>query len=263
MKKRIKSALIALIIVVPLIILGGYPFIIGASIVAFLAFKEIVELKKSHHKFPNMMLLMGMIAICFMVISNMRESSITYGISYQTLLTIILMFFIPIIFYKKDEYTSQDAFYLLAATIFIGLAFNIIIVMRMRGIYTFLYLILIPMITDIFAYLGGRMFGKNKLCPNISPNKTKEGALIGLGVSTLFSTIFYIIFVGKFHIMLIVVNALLSIVGQMGDLIFSKIKRENNIKDFSNIMPGHGGILDRLDSIIFCVIAYVAILMWI
>ena len=76
----------------------------------------------------------------------------------------------------------------------------------------------------------------------------------------IISTIFYVIFIGPITIRLIIYTILLSIIGQLGDLVLSKIKRENGIKDFSNLMPGHGGILDRLDSVLFVFLLYAIII---
>ena len=94
------------------------------------------------------------------------------------------------------------------------------------------------------------------MCKEISPNKTWEGSIGGLLAGSIISLIFYNFLISSIDIKLVIITIILSIVGQIGDLIMSKIKRENGIKDFSNILPGHGGILDRLDSSIFVVLAY-------
>ena len=112
--------------------------------------------------------------------------------------------------------------------------------------------------TDTFAYFIGSKYGKRKLFPKISPKKSLEGFIGGLIFGSLISTIFYVLVIGNVSIISIfVLSILLSTIGQFGDLAFSYIKRYFNIKDFSNIMPGHGGILDRLDSIIFILFGYV------
>lgn len=105
--------------------------------------------------------------------------------------------------------------------------------------------------TDTFAYLFGMIFGKHKLYPSISPKKTVEGSIGGI-IGSLLLLILFNIFVLKYNYTFIIVSGiLLSIVAQIGDLFASKIKREIGIKDFSNIIKGHGGFLDRFDSIIF------------
>lgn len=105
--------------------------------------------------------------------------------------------------------------------------------------------------TDTFAYIFGNLFGKNKLCPKLSPNKTIEGSLGGIFGTILVSLLFVYYFklypIWKFFIL----SAMGSVIAQLGDLAASKIKRITGIKDFGFIMPGHGGILDRFDSILF------------
>ena len=116
------------------------------------------------------------------------------------------------------------------------------------------------MVTDTFAMLSGKVFGKHKMCPTLSPHKTWEGFVGGLFGGLLSGLLIYKFLIGTLTVRVIITTIILSLVGQMGDLVMSKIKRENEIKDFSNIMPGHGGILDRLDSIIFVVLTYMFLL---
>jgi len=121
----------------------------------------------------------------------------------------------------------------------------------------FLFLILIPILNDTFAHAVGTLFGKHKL-NEISPNKSWEGCIGGALCGVLGSTLFYLISINsEINIFLLIILTLfLSIIGQLGDLSFSQIKRYYKIKDFGNIMPGHGGILDRFDSFIFVVLAF-------
>ncbi len=256
MEKRVISAAIALAIAIPLIIIGSYPFYIGLSILALLAYKELIDLKKAHNPIPPLVCVFGIICICLITLSGFGFSSLTSGLSYQELDLCLLLFLIPTVFYKQDKYTVKDSFYLIAIVIFIGLSFNLIGVVRARGLALFTYILLIPIFTDTFAYIMGSKFGKRKMCPKISPHKSWEGSIAGLVAGTFIGTLIYSIWVSSFSFKIILVSALLSIVGQIGDLVFSKIKRENEIKDFSNIMPGHGGVLDRLDSLIFIVLTY-------
>ena len=103
------------------------------------------------------------------------------------------------------------------------------------------------------------LVGRHKLLENISPNKTWEGTICGSVVATFVCTVYYLTAINTsesiLRISLIVL--FLSLIGQFGDLLFSAIKRTYKVKDFSNIMPGHGGVLDRLDSIIFVMLAFI------
>ena len=131
----------------------------------------------------------------------------------------------------------------------------------MGSIWELLYLLTITILTDTFAYLGGKFFGKNKLLERISPNKTIEGSLTGLIVSTSIASVFYLYIInpGINVGIVILITFLLSIIAQVGDLVFSAIKREFDIKDYSNIIPGHGGMLDRFDSIAFVSLLYIIV----
>ena len=121
----------------------------------------------------------------------------------------------------------------------------------------FIYLVLIPIITDTCAYIFGSLLGKHKMAPVISPHKSWEGFTAGLIGGTILPCIVYYVFLDDFSWKIILLTAILSFVGQIGDLVFSKIKRENDIKDYSNLIPGHGGILDRVDSMMIIFMTFI------
>ena len=100
------------------------------------------------------------------------------------------------------------------------------------------------------------------MCEKISPHKTWEGSLGGLLVGTIGSIVYYYFLIGNINLKVIAITIILSMAGQIGDLVMSKIKRENEIKDFSNLMPGHGGMLDRLDSTIFVFMTYMFLMIF-
>ncbi|MBQ2846245.1 MAG: phosphatidate cytidylyltransferase [Firmicutes bacterium] len=105
--------------------------------------------------------------------------------------------------------------------------------------------------TDIMAYFSGFLFGKHKLCPKISPKKTIEGSIGGTLGSVILSGLFGYFFAPEVLVHCLVIGVLGGIVSQFGDLIASIFKRKMGIKDYGNLIPGHGGILDRFDSVLF------------
>ena len=132
------------------------------------------------------------------------------------------------------------------------MGFNAFLTARADGFFTLLYGMLIVWLTDSGAYIFGRQFGKHKLAPKVSPNKTWEGSVLGTVAATLILAIYLHFFpVGHVNLgLMVVVTIVLSILGQIGDLIESALKRSYGVKDSGKILPGHGGILDRFDSML-------------
>ncbi len=178
---------------------------------------------------------------------------------------------------KRFNIITYPIFLLLISFTFVTIYYLLII----KLFTTFFFLIAVTWLTDSCAYLGGSFFGKHKMCPKISPNKTWEGFGISvilallvlsslLGLYTLDKHVMLSMF-GSFEInqntvfdcewkwwlVVVPLAAILIICNTCGDLFFSQIKRKNDIKDFSNLLPGHGGILDRIDALIFIVISYI------
>lgn len=257
MKTRILSAIVALIIVVPLLILGGSYFALGCALLSVQALREFLLLKGNANKIPILIQLLSIVCTVFLVLSDFDGYALAFGLSYKGIAIACLALFLPTIFYKKDTYKTKDAFYLLGCTILIGMVFNSFILVRNLGLEKFICLILITTMTDTFAYVFGSLIGKHKMCPTISPKKSWEGSICGSIMGTFVASMYYHYLISPISIQIILVILVLSIIGQLGDLFFSKIKRENDTKDYSNIMPGHGGVLDRLDSLIMVVLAYI------
>ena len=265
MKTRVISAIVAAAIVIPIFLLGGWVFQLGVVILASLAYLELLKLKESHKNFPNIVRLLGFLSLVHIVLYKNNLYSV--GISYFSITLTFMLLLIPTIFIDKDRYTTKDALYLVGFILFLGGFFNLLISIRngrlslINGKWLLLYLVLIAVVTDTFAYVIGSLIGKHKLIPSVSPKKSVEGSVGGSLVGTIVCTIFYVNLVsnGKNIVIVVLMTLILTIIGQIGDLFFSKIKRENKIKDFSNIMPGHGGILDRLDSLSFITFSYILI----
>lgn len=261
MKKRVISAIIMLIIVIPLLIVGGIPYSLGVGLIGCVAYKELIDIRRNKkNDFPNVVKLIGLLSVLFLIYSNFEQYGLLFGVSYKILCGVVLSICLPILFYK-EKYKIEDAFHLLGTVLFLGIGFNLLISVYNYGIKYFILLILITILTDTFALFGGKLIGKNKFT-SISPNKTIEGCIVGSVVSTFICTVYYINVISSVNgiLNIIIMILFLSIVGQCGDLFFSAIKREFNKKDFSNLIPGHGGILDRLDSIIFVLFAFLMVI---
>lgn len=121
----------------------------------------------------------------------------------------------------------------------------------------FVWLPFLAWISDTCAYAGGSLFGKHKLCPGLSPNKTVEGSISGFIGSVIISGIYgcalsyFTSFNENVLLACLIIGAACGVFGQLGDLLASGIKRDRGIKDYGRLIPGHGGIMDRFDSVIF------------
>lgn len=260
MKTRIISAIVMCLLVVPIIFIGGIVFKIFGTILAIASMYEILKARESVSKIPLIIRLISYVLIAIFVYFGTDLYSTKYELMYKLSIVVLLVYFIPVVLVDNTEkYSVTDSLYILGSTIFLGIAFNSFILIYDSGVSYIIYLLLITVITDTFAYFTGYFIGKRKLCEKISPKKTIEGAVGGSLVGTAVASLFYIFIINSSANILLVVGItlLLSIIGQIGDLFFSSIKRHYKIKDFSNLIPGHGGILDRLDSIIFVVITYI------
>lgn len=257
--KKLISAIVMLVVIIPIVWYGGILFRVGTGIVGVLALKEILDLKKSHQKIPIFASLISEIALLFIIFADYDAYSMMFGVTYKGIAILLLGLLTLTLIYKNNKFTATDALFLIGSVLLIGTSFNTMILVRTLSLYHFLFLILIFILTDTFAYVGGMLFGCHKLIPEVSPNKTIEGSVIGSLIGTIGASIFYHFLISPITIKVVLGIIALSIIGQIGDLMFSKLKRENDIKDFSNLIPGHGGILDRLDSTIAIMLGYLII----
>jgi len=259
MKQRVISAIVAFMIFIPIFIIGGLPFNIAFYVLTLLGLREFMKIRQKEKKYPDFIRFIAYLMITFLYFANTLTGKLSFSIDYRLVSGIFLTLFLPtILYHNKKIYSVKDAFYLLGGVFFLGCSMSLFYMYRSISLELIVFLFLITMITDSYAYFVGRLIGKNKLLEEISPKKTWEGTIGGSLVGTFVCTVFYVTVidpnVSLFAISVVVL--FLSLIGQFGDLFFSAIKRTFDVKDFSNIMPGHGGILDRLDSIIFVMLAF-------
>lgn len=249
MKFRILGIIFMVIITVPIMIIGRLPFKILTILISLLGLKEFLGVKKNLPKFIEIT------SYILMILLNLYQFSLD---TYKVFSYIVLVFLVFVIYYHNDKkYSIFDAIYVIIGIFILYLTCNCVIDLRASNVNILIYLILITTMTDTYAYIVGCLIGKHKLIEEISPKKTVEGLIGGVFGGVLISVIFYVTMFDEVNILLLVFQTItLSLLGQFGDLLFSVIKRQHKIKDFSNLIPGHGGILDRIDSLIFVTLGY-------
>lgn len=259
MKERIISAIVGIAILLPIIIYGGIVFNITFYFVTLLALREFMKVREKKRKLPDFIRLIAYIIITFVYFTCTVNKDLSFGFNYKVIGGAFLTLLLPTVLYHKEElYNVEDAFYILGGVLFLGFGLSLFSIYRNISLQLLIFIFLIPIITDTYAYLVGLLIGRNKLLEVISPKKTWEGTIGGSLASCFICTIYYITVINTNAPIYLVafIVLFLSLIGQFGDLFFSAIKRKYEKKDFSNIIPGHGGILDRLDSLLFVALAF-------
>ena len=257
MKNRILSSILLLLICIPLLIKGETFFSTLVLLVGALCFKELYDLRLKDKKLSILLIILSYLALGFLILNNYESKELILTLDYRILTFITLCFLVPLVIINDNKkYNLLDALYIIGSILFIGFAFNLVIILRNYSLTRFIYCILIAVTTDTFALVAGKLIGKHKLAPKISPNKTIEGFIVGLLMGTFIGVTYYLTVVDSSisFMTILIVTLTLSIIGEIGDLVFSQIKRYYDQKDFSNIVPGHGGFLDIFDSFIFVII---------
>lgn len=267
MKKRVISGLVLTIILV-IVYFVNLP-IVDTLFVFLVSLLGIYEYNRAlKQKGYGVVPLVGYIAcLPILLIGNVNLSSENIlKIITVTIPVLLIAMAIYVILANKKKNVVDIAITILSI-IYIPFLFSLLkqILLLNNGRIYILYVILGAFSCDTFAYLVGVKFGKHKLSPNISPKKTIEGSIGGI-LGVIVTYILITVIANKFfnfnmNIIVSLISAIIvSIVGQFGDLFASLIKRYCGIKDFGSIMPGHGGVLDRLDSVLFVTpIVYVII----
>ncbi len=168
------------------------------------------------------------------------------------LLMIVVLLALTVV--TKNSFTFDEAGFIILSSVYIGFGFHFFLAARFMedGLVFLFFVLILVWVTDSGAYFCGRFLGKHKLWPHISPKKTIEGSLGGIVFAVIIGSIYAIFFpVFSTYMITLLFILIVSIAGQLGDLVESALKRHYSVKDSGQVLPGHGGILDRFDSLIF------------
>ncbi|MGF3066133.1 phosphatidate cytidylyltransferase [Facklamia sp. P12945] len=257
MKQRIITAIIGISIYLPFVILGGKWFSYCIMLLGAIALYEMAEMKKIDYL--NEIGLISTLALASVLLPEKYFGPIFSEADPLMIFYLAGMLLLILTVYNYQRFNFVDASTLIFASLYIGFGFRYLIMIRDLGLTTILYVLLVIWSTDTGAYLIGRKYGKNKLAPRISPNKTVEGALGGVATAFVVASIYSLFFTVEIKNpqYLGFLTILISIAGQFGDLVESAYKRDFGVKDSGKLLPGHGGVLDRFDSTIFASIMFV------
>lgn len=250
MKQRIQTAILALIVFIPFVIYGGWPFTLFVYVLATIALVELIRMRKAASNIIPLLFGTGIVWIVLLQITGDAIPGVWFTKTEGIILLVMLLLAYTVL--AKNKFSFDDAGFILIAAIYVGIGFYYLIETRIAGLNYIFFVLFVIWATDTGAYFFGRALGKKKLWPIISPNKTVEGALGGILAACVVGIVFQLIYPFDFSMITIVgVTVFVSAAGQIGDLVESAFKRHYDIKDSGKILPGHGGILDRLDSVLF------------
>ncbi|MDF7636812.1 phosphatidate cytidylyltransferase [Leuconostocaceae bacterium ESL0958] len=252
MKTRIITAVVALAVFIPILLIGHTPLLLLTVLLGLIAMGEI--LRMTHSLLVSFEALIAYVGVTALILPNsfwnfqvwkfhITSQNIVYTIAFLLLLRTV---------FSRSHFNFQDAGTLFIAMVYIGTGFHYFYMADQKGLAFLFYGMLLVWITDSMAYFCGRAFGQHKLAPTISPNKTWEGSLGGTILAVIIVAGLYIAtgWLSESKLSIIICAILLSVGGQIGDLIESSLKRHFQVKDSGKILPGHGGILDRFDSML-------------
>ena len=247
---RYIGAIVYLIPVLLMLFIGGPILQYGMMVLALIGIGEFYSAVKAKGFKPTSEIGYLLTVILFVSLSNQNIGDLAL---FLIVVGLIIVFIIPIFNLKKN---FVDGIVTIAGFLYVSvlLSFLVLIGQSANGSLMIWFAFVPAWIIDTGAYFTGRSLGRNKLCPEVSPNKTIEGAVGGLLGGVIATLLLGYVFVGYGlaipSIHLIILGVILGILGQLGDLIASSIKRYTGIKDYGNLIPGHGGVLDRFDSIL-------------
>lgn len=264
MKQRVITALLfGIVFIGAFLLMNTIAFPVFVAALSFIAVWEIEKAVGLTNKLIIASSLALSVAIPLIVNFNVKVPVAPVGCLYVVIILIFMLL-------KFESTRFEQAVTAIFASVCVPFSFSLMIVFRdiykyfdnyskIDGIFLLILSFFAAWMTDIFAYFVGSKFGKHKLCPKISPKKSVEGAIGGVVGAIVLNLLLLLVF-NKFffengstlsYVTVAVLSLVLSVVSMFGDLAASTIKRNFGIKDFGNLLPGHGGIMDRFDSALF------------
>lgn len=278
--KRFWSGAVILAITLFFGIIGGMPLIIclaALSCIAYVEFSQATKVREEGHRFNGLQVIGIATICCYYLLLVLQDEFIpmtekfrswlleTEGIFNHFTILLLLIFSIGVLFmlgayiFSFPHFNNNQIANAVFGVVYVGVLLSFIYFTRIleNGIYLVWIIYICAWVCDTCAYFTGSLFGKHKLTPILSPKKSVEGAIGGVIGAALaggiLGTVYYFNVDRRWPVIIIfmIITGVGAIVSMFGDLAASAIKRNNNIKDYGKIIPGHGGIIDRFDSVFF------------
>lgn len=263
LRTRVLVAAVALPVLIALIVIGGWPFALFVLLVLVVAGWEYLNLWHKGHENPPSWMVYGLIALAWAA-TWFEEPELRVPV----LIAVLIGGMFEVIWRVEHGHPAPVISLALGAFggVYFGLLGSTLVAVRMveRGAYLVIFLYSCIILADSAAYFVGRSFGKHKMSPRVSPKKTWEGFAGGVLLTPGFGAIVGLLPASQLITPLhgAMIGLLISLVGPIGDLGMSAIKRQVGVKDSSNLIPGHGGILDRTDSVLVSAAVGYYYLLW-
>ncbi len=252
---RIIVALFGIPLIVIVSILGAFPFLLFALFIGLVSFFEFSKMLSRRKFFPN--LFVGFVSIS-LIIFNSYYRFISFELLILSIIPVLLLFEL----FRRSESAIANLGTSLLGIFYIGLFSSALVLIREyyndsfflydQGGYLIITVLVTIWVCDSAAYFIGSATGKHKILPRVSPHKSWEGAIAGFVFSIITMVIAQIVVLNFLSMQdAVVIGFIVGVFGQAGDFVESLIKRDANVKDSSSLIPGHGGIFDRFDSLLF------------
>lgn len=252
------TALIGIVILMPFVIFSDkWPLLVMMLVMSFIA---VCELLSCTGQSKNRIAAVMSVLVCAsaQVLARVfKETPDTYALVMLLAYLAYAVLMMTTAVFSKGRIKLSDVTQTVVMVVYVSFGFSALILLRdfKDGLVLFLLAFLIPWVCDAMAYFVGVFFGKHKLIPDVSPKKTVEGAVGGIVGVVVITLIFGLVMHYGFgkqpnYVILSLLAFVGGLISQCGDLIASLLKREYGVKDYGKIFPGHGGVMDRFDSII-------------
>lgn len=251
-RTRLISGIILLAVTVTIVVFGGNYLFAALFIIALIGMMELYKIVKVHKAFPGILGYLACVSYYLLIFFELEQYRVLLFIAFLMFLMFAYVFGFP-------KFSTEQITVAFFALFYVGIMLSYIYKVRMLEDGALLvWLIFIGAWgSDTCAYCVGMLFGKHKIAPKLSPKKTVEGCIGGVVGAALIGFIYATAFQDTItdfdnpQLAFAIIGAASSVISQIGDMAASAIKRNHDIKDYGNLIPGHGGILDRFDSIIF------------